>query len=646
MYNRICKIVLLAAAFLFCAVSAEAAERNYLAHAVGDASFFKKNLLPQQSWIAYPDYTDRRGWNDLFGDYKPELIRSGEARLTYKWRPILLTEFLEYQRSGSRVAVEKPIGENNSAFVDLVLAELAEGKGRFLDQIANGIFFFCEQTTWSNSAHLMLQTRSGNFPDWRENVIELGSSQLASLLSWTHYFLRDSLDGINPVICERLREEIRRRIMNRYLSQPHFWWMGFRNERVNNWNPWCNFNVLQCFLLLEDDRDKLSETLWTIVRSLDKFINCMPEDGACDEGASYWRHAAGKMYDCLELLGEVTGGKLSIFSQPLIRRLGEYITSSYVGNGWVVNFADAQARMPNDAAVIYRYGKAVGSRPMVEMGVSMYRSLPFRPIVKFDAMAADLYRSLYTFRSRPALDAESGIEFRPVPFAYYPQTQVCYMSNDSGYFLAAKGGHNDESHNHNDVGSFVLYADEVPYLIDLGVMTYTKESFSGGRYGLWPIQSISHNVPEIDGRAQNAGRKYAASEAHVSQKQQVFSIDISGAYPVNVKGSWIRKFDMDKKQVIVSDEFSYESPVMTRINFMTWGDVDISRPGVAVLTVNGKKVSLSYDPRLLQAIVERRELTDPKLTGIWGDCVYRLSLVAPEKRTDGKYIYIISKYED
>ena len=149
-----------------------------------------------------------------------------------------------------------------------------------------------------------------------------------------------------------------------------------------------------------------------------------------------------------------------------------------------------------------------------------------------------------------------------------------------------------------------------------------------------------------DPEHQNAGRKYAASEAHVSQKQQVFSIDISGAYPVNVKGSWIRKFDMDKKQVIVSDEFSYESPVMTRINFMTWGDVDISRPGVAVLTVNGKKVSLSYDPRLLQAIVERRELTDPKLTGIWGDCVYRLSLVAPEKRTDGKYIYIISKYED
>lgn len=45
----------------------------------------------------------------------------------------------------------------------------------------------------------------------------------------------------------------------------------------------------------------------------------------------------------------------------MIRRMGEYISRTYVGNGWVVNFADASAKGGGDAPLIYRYGRAVGS---------------------------------------------------------------------------------------------------------------------------------------------------------------------------------------------------------------------------------------------------------------------------------------------
>ena len=78
--------------------------------------------------------------------------------------------------------------------------------------------------------------------------------------------------------------------------------------------------------------------------SVDQFINYNHEDGACEEGPSYWGHAAGKLYDYLEMLRYGTGGQVSIFDKPIIKNLGEYIAKSYIGNGWVVNFADASAK--------------------------------------------------------------------------------------------------------------------------------------------------------------------------------------------------------------------------------------------------------------------------------------------------------------
>ena len=38
-------------------------------------------------------------------------------------------------------------------------------------------------------------------------------------------------------------------------------------------------------------------------------------------------------------------------------------------------------------------------------------------------------------------------------------------------FVAAKGGFNNESHNHNDVGTFSLYVNTIPVIIDAGVGT-------------------------------------------------------------------------------------------------------------------------------------------------------------------------------
>ena len=91
---------------------------------------------------------------------------------------------------------------------------------------------------------------------------------------------------------------------------------------------------------------------------------------------------------------------------------------------------------------------------------------------------------------------------------WYPETEFCYMKNKNGMFVAAKGGFNNESHNHNDVGTFSLYVNTIPVIIDAGVGTYTKQTFGKDRYTIWTMQSNYHNLPMINGISQKFGQDY------------------------------------------------------------------------------------------------------------------------------------------
>ena len=464
-------------------------------------------LSNKSEWIKYPAYQDRKGWDAYTGNLKLKLIQDGEKNLNYTWKVIKATDYLEFEKSGNRTIMENPFGQNNNALSSLLYAELAEGKGRFMNQIINGIWHTCEMSTWVLSAHLPVQKSKRSLPDIKEEIIDLTSGDLGSFLSWTWYFMHDELDKVNPSIAAKLKSNIQQRILVPYMARDDYWWQALNYKSgmlVNNWNPWCNFNVLTCFLLLEENPANLAKAVYKTMRSTDQFINYVKEDGACEEGPSYWGHAAGKMYDYLQLLHDATKGKLSIFDEPIVKNMGEYIARSYVGNGWVVNFADASAKGGGNPGLIFRYGKAVNSDGMQSFAnyllggktqwTDINESRDFFRTMENIKTASDI------FSVKPSLLSEN--------FSWYPNTEFCYMKNNNNFFFAAKGGYNNESHNHNDVGTFSLYIDTLPVFIDAGVGTYTRQTFSDERYTIWTMQSDYHNLPMINGMPQKFGAEY------------------------------------------------------------------------------------------------------------------------------------------
>lgn len=630
------KKILMFCLLLIC-VSAHAYKERNLLQKAADPAKLESVLLTDQKWVKYPQYKDRNGWDQLMGDNKAYCIGQGEKYLEYNWKVVKATDYLEYARSGNRGKMEGVYNSNINVISALFMAEMAEGKGRFMDQLINGVFHTCEMTSWAISAHLAHQRVRGSFPKLGDHVIELVSGDVGATFSWIYYFLNKEFDKVNPLISERLHYEIESRILTPYLNETRFWWMASNineNNRglVNNWNVWCNANVLQCFLLIEKDKDRLIKGVYKSMVSVDKFLNYNNDDGACEEGPSYWGHAAGKLYDYLQALYDATNGQISLFSDPMIKNMGEYISRSYAGNGWVVNFADASAKGDFNYGLIYRYGKMVKSTEMEQFAAYLKKQHP-----KNISISRDTYRILADLTSYKEIDKATPVHI-VTPFSWYPETEFCYMS-EGDFFFAGKGGYNDESHNHNDIGTFSLYANNGPVLIDVGVGTYTKKTFSNERYTIWTMQSDYHNVPKINGFSQSFGKQFKATEAKADKNKKLFSLNISKSYPAEAGiNKWIRSYRLSKNNLLIEDNFDItNAKTANQLNFMTWGDVDISQPGIVKITIKGKTYQLQYDKNAFEPTLENVKQDDTRLSRVWGDEVIRISLNAKKITNRGTY---------
>jgi Heparinase II/III-like protein len=471
----------------------------------------RKTLLPRGEWKPFPRVTDREAWAAVPAAVKQAVLAAAEPWIGKPYAPLPATLFLEYARNGNRSHFENVQFGRRAHLRQLVLAECVERKGRLLDEIADGVWSTCEETFWGVPAHLSAQKSGVGLPDVSEPIIELFAAETGALLAWTDYLVGAQLDSVNPLVRARIAYEVERRILAPYRDRIDFWWMGLdprlANRTMNNWNPWINSNVLTCVLLMDGDETRRAATAHKVLTSIDRFLASYHSDGGCDEGPGYWSRAGGSLFDNLELLHSASKGAIDYYSDPLVREIGRYIYRAHIADDWFVNFADASAKIHLDGDLVYRYGVAIQDANMralgayaaqqgVSVGDSLGRALP----------AIFNYTAVH--------DAEGHQPF--VRDVWLDGIQVAAARRKAGsadgFYFAALGGHNAESHNHNDVGNFIVFLNGDPVLIDVGVETYTAKTFSPRRYEIWTMQSAYHNLPTINGAMQNDGRQYEARE--------------------------------------------------------------------------------------------------------------------------------------
>jgi hypothetical protein len=602
-------------------------------------------LVKNFSEIGFPDYYNRTFWNSIPETFKKQYIEDAEKYVNYDWPVVKATEYLEIIRSGDRR--QEAYAAPRSALMALVMGELVEGKGRFTDQIVNGVWYYSEQTWWGWSAHLTAQKAPHGLPDADEPVIDLGVGEITNILSWTWFLFKDEFDKIHPLIAKRLKDEIMKKAVIPYYERSDFWWQGLDGSRdVNNWNPWTNHNMLTAILILEDDQAKKVKGVEKLVMSLDQFINVYPNDGGCDEGPSYWGRAGASLYQCLDLLKRATNGKFDVYDNQVVKNMGNYIYKAYIEYPYFINFADADATTGSRPQIIYSYGKDIGDATMQKFGAFLAKKQEWSEKVPGGKVDEQIMQLMHQKEIENA-PAENAL----IADFWLPETQVAgardKAGSSAGFFFGAKGGHNAESHNHNDLGTCVLYFNGLPCLVDIGRETYTAKTFSSRRYEIWTMQSQYHNLPKINGVDQKEGREFVATNSNfvADAKKATFSTDIFKAYPDEAQvNKWVRSYSLERgKRFVIGDNYNLKEVVTpSTLNFVTNCKVTDSGAGIIKLEGDGFTLNMAYNAKNVTPKIEVTEITDSGLKRYW-NTITRVVFTINKQKTTGKNEIVITE---
>jgi hypothetical protein len=637
-------------AFLSATISAGAqvTQRNLLQSYV---PALRTELIPQGDFHPFPQSPE--AWRAILPDTTiRNIIKGGEDALHFEFRPMPATLTLEYVRTGNRVKYEKASFEKRNALCNLVYAEAMEGKGRFSDKILDGVWSICEESYWGLPAHLGMQKAGTGLPDVEDPTVDLFTAETAAVMAWTDYFAGATLERTSPLVRQRIYYEVNRRVFVPMQAQKYGYLGAGRSDvKLNNWAPWVMSNYLAAALVLEKDEARRIDAVERVMHYTDQYVNGLGDDGGCDEGPGYWSAAGACVLDVLDLLSDATRGKINLFHEPIIRKMGAYIYKTHIAGKYYINVADAAPEIVPDGMMLYYAGREMQDSVMMGFGSWIYHRYPAGG-VSYEQFhrTRTLYDALVIKECAAYTPKEPAIKD-----CWFADVQLMVTRNDKGMFLASHGGHNAESHNHNDVGDFVVYAQGEPVIIDVGSGTYTSRTFSSHRYDLWFNTSAYHNLPVINGFQQKDGKEYAASDVkyEAGRNGTSLAMEIGKAYPAEAGiQSWRRTVKLDRTgNVAISDVYAMTKPLGSLTQtFMTVCHAELGGRGkVIFVTDAGERVWLDYDASVWDATVEKVAYKEPEDEGVrqhWdGRAVYRVLLKAVKLSTKGQLKYTIRAAE-
>jgi hypothetical protein len=553
--------------FLQCAAAADAG-----AFDEGRLAKVAALLREKPAGFGFPA-VDRSHWKELSGDGPFARTISDAEKLLQEPIPEQPDDlYLDFSRTGNRTRWQRVSGQRRGRIPTLVLAECLENKGRFVPAFEEVVRVLCSERTWVMPAH---DAKLTNFRG--ESVdIDLGSSALGWSLATADYLLADKL---NPEIRRLIRDNLDRRIFQPYRDmvlgkrQQNWWLTG-----TNNWNAVCLAGVTGSALAVIDSRD--SRALFVVAAEdySKNFLAGFTDDGYCSEGLGYWNYGFGYYVMLSEMIYQATGGKIDLLQDNKARQAATFGSKIEIINNVYPAFADCSIRAEPSSRLMYFVSRRLG------LGLRRWEQID--PV----SAGGSLYESMmYSFPSSASgtTPAQGGSE-GPGLRSWFDQAGIliCRPPPNSASRLGVvlKGGHNDEHHNHNDVGSFVVVLGDKPLLLDPGGEVYTARTFSSRRYESNVLNSFGHPVPIVAGKLQRTGKQAHARVVHhdFSADSDTLVLDISSAYDVPELKKLERKFvysRLGSGSLSVTDEVVFSRPCdfgTALVTFDDWQELSAS----------------------------------------------------------------------
>ncbi|MBQ8391184.1 MAG: heparinase II/III family protein, partial [Clostridia bacterium] len=320
--------------------------------------------------------------------------------------------------------------------------------------------------------------------------------------------------------------------------------------------------------------------------------------------------AGGALFMALELIYDMTGGEADYFGEEIIFNMMDYIRKVHLQDYRYANFADCDAQL-------YRGGLTTVAR----MGLRTKNDMlvDFAAANTPEECIREGYDLVYQDLKNLCFKMPICKQYIPNKFDVLENLQVAVYRNKDGFSLAAKGGHNKESHNHNDVGQIIVLNAGDPVFIDIGAPTYTRDVFSENRYNVFPINSTWHNVPIINGYGQKEGAEFSCDKFLATEEKIVIEYQSSYEKHTGVK-KCIREIVPGKDSVIINETIDFEGSEAIFQYYMV--DAPVKTDENTFVLKNGVSITAPQGSEIIPV-----PIPDDKLKSIWEtDTLYKLAV--------------------
>ena len=408
-----------------------------------------------------------------------------------------------------------------------LLQVLAIADDKWLDPLEEVLAAICDEFTWVLPAHNLTEDKTFEYVQ-----IDLFSAETGFYLAETAYILKDKLSAD---IQKRIKISLEEKIVK--VCEKHV--VRF-DTTGNNWAAVCAGSVGLTYLYAFPERFSLVKA--RVFAALERYLSGLGEDGYCFEGSGYWFYGFGFFSIFFDVYTQLTGERHEMLNRSKVKNVLQYFKNARMDGKVFLPFADGgNANLEANPWYFYTFKNLFEEDcelPVLGKIVSMEKALGARILNGVDRFA--------TAQTVPEKKKET---------VYYPSGQV-FLHKNANYAFAAKGGHNGEFHNHNNVGAFQIVKNQKQLIADLGAGEYTKGYFvrndgENERYGkkVFVCHSFSHSVPIVDGSFQKFNSREYRGEV-VKQTDDCFTLDISKAYGLEL-GTVVVSYEMQEKGVRV-----------------------------------------------------------------------------------------------
>ncbi|VGO11731.1 hypothetical protein PDESU_00277 [Pontiella desulfatans] len=537
--------------------------------------------LPATSYRPAPSIADRAFWEMIGQKESAEAIikQAREDRERKPEVPISDEIYRRANKEGNRGIYKPRYYRTMETLERAVIAECVEDEGRYVPQIIEHIQAILEMKSWLHPNH----DPGNDVLEGKRVAIDLGARKFGSVLMLSEVLLEDKLPA---ELRKEIRAQIQWRMIDSYLKscrgedqKGNSWIWG-----TSNWNSVCTGGTVFSTLTASEKVDERIAVIGCALNSMKHYLRGFGDDGYCSEGVGYWNYGFGNYLYLAQMIYDYTDGKVDMFrfdDPEKMKCVGNFPAGFQIQNSIYPCFSDGGARIKegqdNFAYILsaknYGAAKPVYSRP------------------------ADITMQLMEWADPVSYVAPGrGADELP-PHTYYEDYGVLISRGKQAtpFSIAIKAGHNNENHNHMDVGSYVMVLDDDHILCgDLGAPPYQAGSFSPKHK---MRSSWGHPVPRVDGSLQSEGEQFRGNvlETEFAENRDKVVLDLKAAYEVPTLGKLVRTMTNDKSgngTITITDEFSATRPISFDTAIMTHTEYKIVDSDTLLLMNDGKTIKV------------------------------------------------------